>query len=182
MPIDPWSEAIQEAIASAPPDQIILPTLELQHPLFVNEQGVYEPVRVVADPGFDVGRDDGAFGHNLKIEDGSTVLFLACMFDFTLPEQIVGKVPEIDVSIDGVPSLLMDDLNAAVTIRADIKLIYREYIFGLDDIQFRLPGLVLKRVKTTLTRTTGTASFADLNGISFPSKLYRPKEYRSLST
>lgn len=186
---DPWSAAIEEAYASNPSDQIILATLELNHPLFLNEQGLNEPVRVVNDFGVDIGREDGAYGredgaygHMLKIEDGTTVPFIACAFDFTMPEASVGKLPEIEVSVDGVPSLLIEDLNAAVTVRSNIDLLYREYIFGIPDIQFRLPGLVMKRVKTTLNRTTGSASFADLMGISFPKKLYRPKEYRSLST
>lgn len=179
---DPWSAAIEEAYASNPSDQIILSTLELNHPLFLNEQGQNEPVRVVNDFGFDIGREDGAFGHILQIEDGTTVPFIACAFNFTMPEASVGKLPEIEVSVDGVPSLLIEDLNAAVTVRSNIDLLYREYIFGIPDIQFRLPGLVMKRVKTTLNRTTGSASFADLMGISFPKKLYRPKEYRSLST
>jgi hypothetical protein len=181
MATDLWSAAIEEAMNSAPPDQVILPTLELRHPLFINENGVYEPVRIVNDPGFDVGRDDGAFGHFLNLEDGSNHLFLATAFGFVLPEQTLGQLPEVEVSIDNVGNLLIDDLNAAITIRADIEMTYREYIFGIPEPQFVLNGLILKRVKTTPTRTTGAASFADLMGTSFPSKLYRPAEYKSLS-
>ena len=47
MPNTALSEAIKEAYASAPSQQIILHTLELRHPSFVDETGQLVAIRVV---------------------------------------------------------------------------------------------------------------------------------------
>lgn len=194
---DPWTAAIQEAIASNPPDNIILPTLELRHPNFKNEAGELEYPMIVGDYGIDLGREDGLYGHRLDIavengsgdivlnEDGSvkyrTFQFLACSFDFHLPEQNINSLAEVELTIDNAAPILIEHLDAAVTVRADIELIYREYILGISEPQYTLRGLILKRVKSNISQVVGTASFADLNGTSFPKKLYRANEYKSLS-
>ena len=49
MPNAALSEAIKEAYASAPSQQIILHTLELRHPAFVDEAGQPVAIRVVRD-------------------------------------------------------------------------------------------------------------------------------------
>ncbi len=49
MPNAALSEAIKEAYASAPSEQIILHTLELRHPAFVDEAGQPVAIRVVRD-------------------------------------------------------------------------------------------------------------------------------------
>ena len=51
MPNAALSEAIKEAYASAPSEQIILHTLELRHPAFVDETGQLVAIRVVRDTG-----------------------------------------------------------------------------------------------------------------------------------
>ncbi len=51
MPNAALSEAIKEAYASAPSEQIILHTLELRHPAFVGETGQLVAIRVVRDTG-----------------------------------------------------------------------------------------------------------------------------------
>ena len=51
MPNTALSEAIKEAYASAPSEQIILHTLELRHPAFVDETGQLVAIRVVRDTG-----------------------------------------------------------------------------------------------------------------------------------
>jgi hypothetical protein len=51
MPNAALSEAIKEAYASAPSDQIILHTLELRHPAFVDHAGQLVAIRVVRDTG-----------------------------------------------------------------------------------------------------------------------------------
>ena len=194
---DLWSAAIQEAIASNPPDNIILPTIELRHPNFRNGAGQLEYPMIVADTGFDIGREDGSYGHKLKIPlenslgeylldaNGNVRMrsydFLACMFEFHLPEQNTTSLPEVELTIDNVAPILIEHLDAAVTIRADIQLIYREFILGINEPQYTLRGLILKRVNSSISQVTATASFADLMGSSFPKKLYRAKEYKSLS-
>ena len=49
MPNATLSEAIKEAYASAPSNQIILHTLELRHPAFVDELGQTTAIRVMRD-------------------------------------------------------------------------------------------------------------------------------------
>jgi hypothetical protein len=185
---DIWSEALAEAYASAPPEEVILHTLELRHPSFT-ENGVVTPVRVVRDFGelLEEG-DPDLFGHLLTLEldapsdPGQTVRFLACMFDVSLPGQTEGKLPEVEITLDNVTRQVSKYLDAATEEQVPVELTYREYLASDKTApQFILNGLTLSRVKSNVLRVTGTASFVDLVNKSFPGKVYRPEEFRGLS-
>ena len=49
MPNNALSEALREAYASAPSDVVILHTLELRHPSFIDDDGDSIAIRVVRD-------------------------------------------------------------------------------------------------------------------------------------
>lgn len=186
---DIWTEALQEAYASAPTDEVILHTLELRHPSFL-EDSEETPIRVVRDFGelLEIG-DPDIFGHLLGLEldapknPGETVRFIACMFDIDLPAQREGGVPEVEISLDNVTREVSKYLDAATETRVPVELTYREYLASdKTEPQFILHGLTLSRVKTNVFRITGTASFVDLVNKSFPGKVYRPSEFKGLSS
>jgi hypothetical protein len=192
-----WDDAYAEALASAPKNVIILPTLELRHPSFVDADGNFTPVRVVRDYG-DAILDGGGnpivvddvplFGWKLTLEGdapanpGETVVFQQCMFNLTTPGQDQQRLPEIPITIDNVAHIVSKYLDDAVEIREQIGVTYREYITtDTSHPRWILTGLNLARAKTTLLGVTGTASFKDLINKSFPGYLYRRNEYTGLS-
>lgn len=183
-----WSEALEEAYASNPSDEVILHTLEFRHPSFVDDEGEPTAVRVVMDPGelLEAG-DPDIYGLELTLEAdapmnaGETVKFVSCMFDFSLPGQPDGALPEVEVSLDNVTREISAYLDAAVGERATLELTYREYLASdRTQPQFLINGLSLSRVRSNVFRVVGTASFVDLLNKSFPAKLYRPNEFRGL--
>lgn len=81
MPDSTLSEALKEAYASAPSDVILLHTLELRHPTFVDDHGNSTAIRVVRDH----------INHTCTLENsaplnhGEAVEFIAMAFDLELP-------------------------------------------------------------------------------------------------
>jgi hypothetical protein len=183
-----WSLALQEAYASAPSDVIILYTLELRHPSFVDTQGNLSPIRLVRDFGVLLEEGDpDIYGYELTLEGdapanaGQTVKFVSCMFDFELPSQQEGSLPTIEIIIDNVTKEVGKYLDSVVELDSNIEITYREYIINdLEVPQFILNGMSIQSIDSTVTRVTATASFADLINRNFPGKLYRPEEFRGL--
>ena len=175
------TEAIQEAYASSSTDEVILHTLELNHPSFS------EPVRVVRDFGelLEAATEYGGldiYGHTLGLEDGSTARFVGMMFDFELPEQEQNKVPELSITLDNVTREVTRYLDSAVLTDSPITVKYREYLLSSPNtIQYTLDGLTVRKVKCNNARVMMTALFTNLHNKAFPSKVYRPSEYPGLA-
>lgn len=180
---DIWSAALQEAYASAPVSEVILHTLELRHPSFVETA-----VRVVLDYGdqYVIGGEllDGHYltlENDAPIQSGQTVFFQSCMFSMDLPEQKEGSLPSIEIELDNVTRQIMGYLDAAIGTKAPMELTYREYLSSDKTMpQFILGGLSMKEVKSNLGKVTGTAQFSDLVNKNFPGKIYRPGEFQGL--
>ena len=104
------SEALKEAYASAPSDVILLHTLELRHPAFVDGDGSPTAIRVVRDH----------VNHKCTLEDtaplnaGLEVEFQAMAFDLELPPVNTTPLPEITFTLDNVARDIMDYLDVAV--------------------------------------------------------------------
>src|SRR3546814_7299253 len=81
MPNAALSEAIKETYASAPSQQIILHTLELRHPAFVDEAGQPVAIRVVRDTGDLWARLES----QAPLQAGERVQFVAMGFELDLP-------------------------------------------------------------------------------------------------
>ena len=174
-----WSDAMEEAMSSAPEGEVRLRTIELRHPAWDDE------VRIVADPGIEL--DPDVFGWALKLEDnapakpGRFVRFVSCMFDFDYGEQAPGSLPEVRLNIDNAAGEVIPHLDLAVEVRADIEITYREFLVTLEGPQFILNGLILRQVNSSVLSVTGTAKFASLLDRSFPNLIYKPKDYKGLN-
>ena len=109
MPDPALEQAIREAYASAPADTVILHTLELRHPAFVDDDGRPTAVRVVRDHVDLTARlEAGA-----PLDGGETVRFVALSFDLELPPVDTAPVPEIAVTLDNVSREIVRHLDAA---------------------------------------------------------------------
>ena len=81
MPDPALSQAIKEAYAAAPSDVVILHTLELRHPAFVDDAGEPTAIRVVRDHADLTARlEPGA-----PLDGGAMVTFIAMAFDLSQP-------------------------------------------------------------------------------------------------
>ena len=172
----PWTEAWEEAIASCPVDVQLHITLEFQHPQFV-EAGLPVAPRVT------LGAVDQVFGiePGAVMDAGEMVTFQACAFSAEPPEVGEGKVPSCKISVDNVARWLTPLLNAAVLVRADLWLVYREY--RDDDRSEPAYGpvrFVLRDVTVNSGVMEGTASLKDLANLAVPSLVYTRKAFSSL--
>ena len=180
---DIWSDAIQEAYATADSDEVIISTLEFRYPTFL------DPVRIVRDHGTYL-RADGdldVYGHTLTLESdapvnaGESVEFQSCMFDFVEQERADGEMPGLQISMDNVGRILSPLLDAAVAIRANLDVTFRQYLASdVTGPGYVVKGLSMAKVRVNGSRVVGTARFQDFLNKSFPSKLYRPETYPGL--
>lgn len=188
---DIWDEALAEAYQSAPTDDAILPTLELRHPSFLDAEGNVTPVRVVRDGGNEIDLESAPeiYGWMLTLEAGAPlnggeeVLFQACHFDFSLPDQTQQKLPEVDVEIANVTRIVSKYLDAAVELGGIIEVTYREFLVSdTSSPKYILGGLSMSRVKSDVFKVTGSASFIDLVNRLFPRRVYRPEDFPGLAS
>jgi hypothetical protein len=176
---DVFSEALKEAYASAPGEAIVLATLEIRHPAFVDDQGnPLSAVRIVAD-----GQDLAAkIEAGAPADAGSSVLFRACPVEVVPPEHSTSALPEARVSIDNATAELMPNLKLAVQTSDPIQVSYREYLAHRAHLgpEFAMHGFTAKRAVADLMRVTATIGFFDLLNAAFPDRVYEPEDFRGL--
>jgi hypothetical protein len=176
----PWNAAWEEAEATAPPGVVTHYTIELQHPGFVQgDPPVAIPIRCVTGVA-----DDMQFG----IEAGATfnagqmATFIAIPFHVEMPEFSEGKMPECQIVIDNAGREIIPHVEAAVEIKADLKLLYREYRSdSLTEPCYGPVEYVVRNVIVKDTTVTGTAKLDDLANRKFPFKIYASNEFPGLA-
>lgn len=179
MPNPALTQAIKEAYASAPSDQIILHTLELRHPAFLDDSGNSTAIRVVRDHLDLFARlEDGA-----PIQGGETVRFVAMGFELDLPPVDTMPVPEISVTLDNVSREIVRHLDAAAESQSVIEVTYRPYLSSdLEGPQMDPPiHLVLTEVEADIFRVTGRARMLDIGNKAFPGISYTAKAFPGLT-
>ncbi|WLE60230.1 DUF1833 family protein [Burkholderia plantarii] len=173
------SEALAEVYASNPQDDIVLNTLELRHPAFIDANGNPEPIRVVADRAPLRARlEDDA-----PVNPGELVDFQAMAFGYKLPAQEEGQAPSLDITLDGVTRQVVAHLESAVTQTAQIEITYRRFVESnpgmgpVDDVPLTLYA---STAKATLTQVTATATLTDIHNKAFPARVYTPTDFPGL--
>jgi hypothetical protein len=175
---DPWNAAWLEAEATAPPQLEVFPTLEFRHPVFVDDVTGPFAMRVVA-----LTSVDQTFGIEADgvMDAGTEQLFKAVTFMAERPEFTEGKTPECAITLDNVAREMVPYLEAAVAMRADMEVTYREY--RSDDLTAPCYGPVtftIKKVSVNGTQLKATAKIEDLANRKFPSQVYTTIEYPAL--
>jgi hypothetical protein len=179
MPDPSISEALLESYALAPAnDDVILHTVEIRHPAFVDSEGNPDSIWVVADNrDWVLTIEEGA-----EIKGGQSVNHQKMAFNFTLPPIQPGATPEIEVSLDGVSRIIAEQLDLAVADGSPIVMVYRPFLasdtsepqmdpppsFELGDVQV---GVMTVRARAR----TGV----DLR-VAFPRRLYTTTEFPGL--
>ena len=179
MPDAALSQALQEAYASAPSEQIILHTLELRHPAFVDGLGQTTAIRVVRD----TADLDARLESSATLNGGEMVRFIAMGFELDLPPVDTLPVPEITVTLDNVSREIVRHLDAAAESQAVIVVTYRPYLStDLQGPQMDPPiHLVLTEVEADIFRITGRARMLDVGNKAFPGINYTAKTFPGLT-
>lgn len=173
MPDFTLSDALAEAYASAPAQEVIVHTLEIRHASFT------QPIRVVRDH-----HDFTAFLEADAPEDpGGEVTFVAMAFDFILPEVSKASSPEIEISLDNVSGEIIAYLDAAAQTPEIIEVTYRPYLASdRSGPQMNPPlTLLIRSVTADIFRVRARAGYADLSNRKFPADVYDAERFPGLS-
>lgn len=174
-----YTDAIQEAYASAPADVVTLDTIELYHPAFIDELGRPTAIRVV-------------FGYqdwSLRLEPGAIlgggtyVKFLGCQFTVTLPEFTEdGSTPSIQLGIGNVSREITRNLEQAKQSLVPIKVTYRPYLSSDPSAPQMNPPIVMEmsEVDVDVFQATGTATLEDVHNRAFPFEKFTTERFPGL--
>lgn len=173
------SEALKEAYASADSEIIILHTLELRHPAFVDENWLPTAIRVVRDNVNHICRLE----ESASLNAGQDVEFVAMAFDLELPPVEAIPVPEIMLTLDNVSTELIEYLDKAIETQDMIEMTYRPYLSNdLSCPQMNPPiTLVITEITVVVSKISATARMMDIGNKSFPAENYTVKKYPGLS-
>lgn len=174
MPDPALTEALKEAYASAPTDLVIINTLELRHPAFI------EPLRVVAD----------FTPINAKLEDtaplnaGEVVTFQPYSFEFQLPDVIDSGVPELVIRIDNVSREIIENIELAIPQTDKLEVTYRAFLSS--DMATHGPHndpplhLTIVSIEANAMTIEARASIVDFVNKKFPNQEYDDTRFPGL--
>jgi hypothetical protein len=179
MPNEALSEALKEAYASAPSEQVIVHTLEFRHPKFLDDNGDLMAVRVVRDHSDLTARLE----QTAPLNPDEMVVFTAVGFDVELPSVDGSAVPEITITIDNASGEIMRHLDAAVITQDKIEVTYRPYLSDdLEGPHMDPPvTLTLSEVKADVSRITARARMLDVGNKAFPGETYSSANFPGIA-
>jgi hypothetical protein len=156
------SQILQTVYASAPSDQIIHHTLELQHPSFPNGS-----LRWV----------QGFENEMLGLENnGGVVQFTAMGFGVSLPKRSVRGNQDIQFQIDNVTGEALQYLNDALDVGGKIPVIYRAYLSSDKSQPAETPiVMTATNMGADYNSVQVIADFHDFLNKAWPSKRYTPQ-------
>lgn len=179
MPDPTISEALAEAYAIAPAEEIIVDTLEVRHPSFIDAAGNPDSMWITTNEVELSAEIEGG----APIKAGQTVVFRAIPFSFSRPRIEAGSTASIDIRIDNINRDWIKALDRAVVEPSKILVCYRCYLASslLDGPQIiPPPTFVLSQCDVDMFCLRGSARVAiDLAG-SFPRRLYTAAEFPGL--
>lgn len=183
-----WTEALEEAYATAPADEYVVATLEIIHAAFVTAGSPEEPdsIRIALDDRpFELMLEAGA-----PLRGGQTVLFEPLAMRVIMPEQEEGRFGSARIALDNVPMDYLEHLELAATIRSPARMIYREWItiksgspaeyVSSGPPDFIMGELTVKIVEATLLSIEAEAMFLDLLNQSFPRRRFTREAFPAL--
>jgi hypothetical protein len=173
-------EALKEAYASAPTgdDDIVVHTIEIRHPTFIDEDEEPTSIFIVHDhQDFTATLEDEA-----PVKGGEVVTFASLAFSFALAPIETSPRPQIQIEIDNVGRDITDQLDAAVADGRKIEICYRAYRNGDRSGPKTLvpPVYTLADVKVGVFRVTARANTGADLAVAFPRELYKAAKFAGL--
>lgn len=174
-----YTEALAEAIALAPEEEVHIDTLELRHETFVDDDGNPDSIWVTTNAeNVDARLEDAA-----PVKGGQTVRFLSFPFKLKLGRIEPGTGAVLNLEIDGVDRRIVRAIKRASTEPTKVVMVYRVFLSSdLGDGPQRLPpdAYVLNECDANASKVVGTAKVEiDMTG-PFPRYLYTANEYPGL--
>lgn len=173
-----YSQALKEAYASAPIDQIIFDTLEIRHPAFIDDDGNPTPARIVH------GYEDlyATLELDAPMDAGKQVRFIGMAIDIKQPGFEENKTPELLITLDNVGRDLVGYLEAAASDPQVIEVTYRPYLLSdLSAPQMDPPiNMIVTGVSVDVFQVQITATMDDVTNWAFPHRLYQPADFPGL--
>ena len=172
--------ALEEARASAPTGRVIIETLTLYHPSFVDEQGAASPLFVVnANQAL-----TATLEYDAPQKPGETVTFLPLKFRGNKPEMGAGKVPVFGFEMDNLGDIFADQINRSQLHepRSPIYCTVREYLSDnlLAPSYISPYKQTLTDITVTPTKITARAQITDSANIHFLRSVYTLAQFPGL--
>lgn len=173
-----YEQAIIEAYASQPVDELTIDTLEFHHSTFVDDSGQRTAARV--SQGFDDW--ELCLESDAPLNAGEYVKFRGVPFSFSNPSFEVDNLPSCTFSISNVSRELTKYLELAIGKTEPITMIYRPYLESDKSQPQMNPVMVmtLTSAKANAMNVTGTASMSDVHNWPFPYQKYTPSRFPAL--
>ena len=179
MPDPTLSDAAKEAYALAPDDEIVIDTLEIRHPTFIDDDGNLDSIWLTTNQADILALLEA----DAEVKGGQMVTFRSFGFRFTLPRVEPGSGPEMEISVDSTDRRIIEALDRAATDARQIVMCYRPYLSNVLDEGPQMippPSFVLSQAAAKGLTTRGRARVAiDLGG-AFPRYVYTATEYPGL--
>jgi hypothetical protein len=175
------SEALAEAGALAPADEIFRETLEFRHDDFEDENGDPDSLWLVADTQDLVAPLEA----DAPIKPGQWVTFRKSAFSGALRHSIEpGATPEIEITVNGVSRAILEYLDLAAASAKPLTVAYRIYLdTALEDGPQRDPVDVFEVADIQVgvsTITIKARTRCDLRG-AFPVRVFGITEFPGLA-
>lgn len=151
------SQLLEIVYASAPSDEVIIPTLEIKH------QAFDAPIRTCA--GFE--------NQTVTLETGETVTFQASGLDVSLPARNASGQQNLNFAIENVTGIAQNAIDAAMAEGGDIQVIYRTYLSSDLSTPAEPPlKMVLVGAEFEGSSVQVTASYQDIINTAWPRERY----------
>ena len=165
------SDALKEAYASNSNNDVILNTIEIRHPSFVDDNGNSTSIRIVRDNQ----------NHILKLENNLSVEFIAGYFDFVLPSIQEKGLSQLQLSIDGISREIAQHLESASRTNEIIEAVYRLFLYSTKSLEMDPVHGIITNVSVNIFNITGYISFTDYINKKFPEMYYSSKTFPGLT-
>jgi hypothetical protein len=173
MPDSTLSEAIKEAYAAAPSDEVLYHTLEIWHSNFT------QPIYVVRDHADLTATIEASAARNA----GLPVTFVAFAFNIVPPEVNRGGAPQCVIEIDNVSREILAAVESAMGSTESIIVIYRAYLSSdLASGPENDPPLELTILSITADpfKVRAQCGFINLLNLKFPRLTYSAETFPGL--
>ena len=167
------TDAIKEAYAVQPADEMVYETLELDHPAFA------APVRVVTgvEENIDLPVWDEEVGAYVDVE------FTAMQVSVVAPGSNEDGPTPMRLRVDNVSAFLIPYLRAATQSTAPVNVTYRAYAASdLSQPGELIDGLELRDVSVTAAAAEASLGFKEIESQNFPLSTYDEEFYPALQS
>ena len=166
MPDISLSQTMREHAASSPADDVLLHTLQIDHPAFI------APLYLV----------NNHVSITATLETAEVVEFVAFGFDFRLPDVEQATSPELEIAIDNVSREVLGYIDQAAQSDELATVTYRVFLISDLSAPQNDPPLVLtvQSVSADVFRIRMRAGYSNFANVRFPNETYTAQRFPGL--